>query len=53
MDSKKQECYENIFDYIEKKIVHLRPKSIHTDYEAGLRAALRTVYGNAQLIGCW
>lgn len=53
MDSKKQQCYEAIFRYIETKIIEINPKSFHTDYEAGLRAALRTVYSNVQLKGCW
>lgn len=53
MNSKKQKCYEAIFRYIEEKVTNLNPKSFHTDYEAGLRAALRAVYSNVQLKGCW
>lgn len=53
MNSKKQKCYEAILRYIEEKVIKLNPKSFHTDYEAGLRAALRTVYANVQLRGCW
>lgn len=53
MDSKKQKCYEAIFNYIEERVKQLNPKSFHTDYEAGLRSALRSVYANVQLKGCW
>lgn len=53
MNSKKQKCYEAIFRYIEENVLNLNPKSIHTDYEAGLRAGLRNVYKNVQLKGCW
>lgn len=53
MNSKKQKCYEAVFRYIEAKVINLSPTSFHTDYEAGLRAALRNVYSNVQLKGCW
>lgn len=53
MNSKKQKCYEAVFRYIEEKVINLNPKSFHTDYEAGLRGALRTTYSNVQLKGCW
>lgn len=53
MNSKKQKCYETILRHIENEVISLNPKSFHTDYEAGLRAALRNVYTNVQLRGCW
>lgn len=53
MNSKKQKLYEKILRHIEENVIKLRPKSFHTDYEAGLRAALRTIYSNVQLRGCW
>lgn len=31
----------------------LKPKSLTTDYEKGLRNALRLMYPEAQILGCW
>lgn len=53
MNSKKRVSYEALFQFIEEKLLNLMPKSFHTDYEAGLRAALRNVYEGIELKGCW
>lgn len=53
MNSKKSECYESLFQHIEMSAMKLKPKSFHSDYESGLRKALRNAYEGVQLIGCW
>lgn len=45
--------YRSIFEYIEQNLYHLEPSEIITDFEAGLRNALNTVYPNTVLRGCW
>lgn len=53
MSSRKAECYAAVFNFIDEKIFKLEPSSIMTDWEAGMRKALRSCYPNAMLRGCW
>lgn len=53
MTRKTQEAYCSVFQYIEENVCHLRPNSFMTDYETGLRNALRFVYTIAKIEGCW
>lgn len=53
MNSKKSECYESIFQHIEMSAMKLKPKTFHSDYESGLRKAIRNVYSGVKIIGCW
>lgn len=53
MTKKTTECYMAIFNLIEKSVFKLEPSGIMTDFEAGLRSALRTCYPKAILRGCW
>lgn len=53
MTRKTQESYWHLFQYIEDNICHLGPKSFISDYETALRNALRYVYPEADIIGCY
>lgn len=53
MTRRTYESYAAIFNYIETHIFALEPNSFITDYEAGLRKAIRRRYPNANLHGCW
>lgn len=52
MTGKSQDLYEKVFDYIET-IFKLEPDSFMTDFETGMRAAIRKCYPQATLNGCW
>lgn len=52
MTKKSQAAYTHLFKTIEKSW-SLRPTSISTDFEKGLRNALKNQYPTAELIGCW
>lgn len=53
MTRKTQESYCSVFQYIEDNVCHLRPDSFMSDYETGMRNALRIVYPNIPVDGCW
>lgn len=46
-------AYIALFRYIESNICRLSPVSVMSDYETGLRNAIRTVYPACQTRGCW
>lgn len=52
MSGKSATLYEQVFAYIEK-IFELKPKRFMTDFESGLRAAIKKCYPHAALHGCW
>lgn len=49
---KTAECYTDIFEFSNEKF-NLEPKEIITDFELGLRKAIKSVWINANLRGCW
>lgn len=53
MTNKSANCYKEVFKYIETKLFKLEPVEIMTDFEAGLRNAIRTVYPKTTIRGCW
>lgn len=53
MESRSAISYKQVFSYIETNLLELKPGVIHSDYEAGLLKALRIVYKNSKLVGCW
>lgn len=53
MTRKTEAAYTHVFQNIENTLFKLEPTSVMSDYERALRNALRTVYPNAQIIGCW
>lgn len=46
-------CYTTLFKFIENKIVNLEPTEFMTDFEDGMRKAIKLVYPNSILRGCW
>lgn len=54
MSGKSAALYEEVFKYIELKLFHLQPSQFMVDFEAGLRKAIRNIYGIVvQIHGCW
>lgn len=53
MSRKTAHLYTKVFKYIEKKLFKMSPSSFMTDFELGMRKAIRDVYPNAILNGCW
>lgn len=53
MTSKSQESYTALFKYIEDNVFHMQPDEIITDFEDGLRAAIKKQWPNTILRGCW
>lgn len=46
-------AYVEVLRYIEDQICKLNPKSFMSDFEFGLRRALRLVYPGVKTHGCW
>lgn len=53
MSRKTEEAYSHLLQYIEDNVCHLRPTSFMTDFESAMRNAIRTVYPNCIIYGCW
>lgn len=53
MNRKTPECYGSAFQFIEQKFLALEPSTIMTDYEDGLRKAIRKHWPGVDIRGCW
>lgn len=53
MSKKSRKSYEHLFNYINSEILPLNGATFITDYEMGLRNALKTVFPTSKLFGCW
>lgn len=53
MTKKSEAAYIAVFKYIEENIWKLQPKCFMTDYECGMRNALKIVHPKAKLSACW
>lgn len=53
MSNRTAESYQAVIEYIEKNVFQLEPASIMTDWEMGMRKALRLCYPHCILRGCW
>lgn len=53
MTRRTTEIYADVFRFIEKKILKLKPAEFITDFEAAMRKAIRLRYRKAILRGCW
>lgn len=53
MSRKTKSAYLAVFKYIEENIFLMAPTKLMTDFENGMRSALKTVYPSAELSGCW
>lgn len=53
MSRKTSECYMAVFQFIERKLFKLEPAIFMTDYEEGMRMAIKKCWPNVDLRGCW
>lgn len=53
MTRKTSECYKAVFDFIERNLFKLQPNEIITDYENGMRKAIKECWPEVELHGCW
>lgn len=53
MTHKTSEIYTAVFRYIEENILNTKPTIAMTDYEDGLRKAIKECWSNVDLRGCW
>lgn len=53
MTRKNAKCYKAVFDFIEKNLFELQPNKIMTDYESGMRFAIKEFWPGVSLHGCW
>lgn len=53
MTKKTRKAYEHAFQFIDANLFKFEASTFHTDYEMGLRKALRNVFPAASLKGCW
>lgn len=53
MSNRTTECYQAVIEYIEENIFQLEPASLMTDWELGMRKALKICYPKSLLRGCW
>lgn len=50
---KTTESYVAVFRFIEEKLFKLEPTEFITDYEDGMRLAIRTCWPDIHIRGCW
>ncbi|KAM8705662.1 hypothetical protein ACLKA7_010033 [Drosophila subpalustris] len=53
MSRKSRVAYEHLFGFINQNLFKFEAASFMTDYELALRKALKAVFPNANLKGCW
>lgn len=53
MTRKLEESYAHLFAYIDENIFQLQPASFMTDFERGMRNALKTVWPAVEQFTCW
>ncbi|XP_046659976.1 uncharacterized protein LOC124353943 [Homalodisca vitripennis] len=53
MESKSSSSYIALFRFLRDVAPQFNPTVVITDFERGLQVAVRTVFPNAHLVGCW
>lgn len=53
MTRKTTQSYVALFKYIEENIFELEPTEFMTDYEDGMRLAIKTRWPTVKIRGCW
>lgn len=53
MNKKSKKCYSHFFNYINNNLLNLNGAAFITDYEKGLRKAIKTEFPDSKLYGCW
>lgn len=52
MTNKTIEAYQDVFKFIEKRLFMMQPSLCMTDYEEGLRSAIKNIWPNCKIRGC-
>lgn len=53
MTRKTADCYIAVFKLIEEKLFKMQPAEMMTDFEDGMRLAIKRVWPDIVLRGCW
>lgn len=53
MTRKTAKSYTAVFEFIEKNIFRLKPYEFMTDFEDGMRLAIKNRWPKAKIRGCW
>lgn len=53
MNKKTKKCYEEMLRYIKENVFDMEPSTVVTDYEEGMRKAIRNVFPTVKTVGCW
>lgn len=53
MTRKTTECYIAVFEFIERNLFKLKPAEFMTDFEDGMRKAIKKRWPKAKIRGCW
>lgn len=53
MTNKTHQCYLSVLNYIEENIFEMEPAEFISDFEGGMRKAIKICYPNSLLRGCW
>lgn len=53
MTHKSQECYENVFKFIEQNVMTMACLSYTTDYEISMRKALQKIHPEVKRFACY
>lgn len=53
MTGKKRAQYEELFEFINEHILNLQPAQILLDFEVGLRLAIKKIYPECEVKGCF
>lgn len=53
MTRKTTKAYMAVFEFIEQKLLKLKPVLFMTDYEDGMRLAIRKHWPKVEIRGCW
>lgn len=53
MTRKTTNAYIAVFEFIEQRLFKMQPREFMTDYEDGMRLAIRKHWPNVEIYGCW
>lgn len=53
MNKKSEQAYSHVFKYVHENLFNLSCKSFMSDFETGMRNALRSLIPNVPANGCW
>lgn len=53
MSNRTTESYKSVFEYINENVISLGSSTIITDFERALRNAVKAVFCDVKILGCW